>query len=286
MKIKITGDTTNDLPTELIKKYNITLKPIIVNLGEQEYRDGENIKLEEVFDFVDKTGQLPKTAALNPLEFEEFFKQQLESDGGYDAIIYFSLSSEISSLYQNALAASKQFNNVYVIDSRNLSTGVGLQVLYACMLRDKGEKPENIVKKVEARKQFVQASFVVERLDYLYKGGRCSALQLLGANLLKIRPSIIVKNGKMDVHKKYRGKMKDVVKDYVKDTLNEFNTYDKSICFITYSSATEDMVEAAKSTLKEFANFENVYITTAGATVTSHCGENTLGILYFNNVEK
>ena len=283
MKIAITCDSVCDLSQELIKQNNISILPISIILGDETYSDGVNINSQKIFDYVAKNKQLPKTSAINEFQYAEFFKEHLD---GVDALIHFTISSDMSSCFNNAKKAASTLKNVYVIDSRNLSTGVGLQVLYACMLRDKGEKPENIVKKVEARKQFVQASFVVERLDYLYKGGRCSALQLLGANLLKIRPSIIVKDGKMDVHKKYRGKMKDVVKDYIKDTLNEFNTYDKSICFITYSSATEDMVEAAKSTLKEFANFENVYITTAGATVTSHCGENTLGILYYNNVEK
>lgn len=283
MKIAITCDSVCDLSQELIKQNNISILPISIILGDETFSDGVNINSQKIFDYVAKNKQLPKTSAINEFQYAEFFKEHLD---GVDALIHFTISSDMSSCFNNAKKAASTLKNVYVIDSRNLSTGVGLQVLYACMLRDKGEKPENIVKKVEARKQFVQASFVVERLDYLYKGGRCSALQLLGANLLKIRPSIIVKDGKMDVHKKYRGKMKDVVKDYVKDTLNEFNTYDKSICFITYSSATEDMVEAAKSTLKEFANFENVYITTAGATVTSHCGENTLGILYYNNVEK
>ncbi len=282
MKIAITCDSVCDLSQELIKQNNISILPISIILGDETFSDGVNINSQKIFDYVAKNKQLPKTSAINEFQYAEFFKEHLD---GVDALIHFTISSDMSSCFNNAKKAASTLKNVYVIDSRNLSTGVGLQVLYACKLRDKGEKPENIVKKVEARKQFVQASFVVERLDYLYKGGRCSALQLLGANLLKIRPSIIVKDGKMDVHKKYRGKMKDVVKDYIKDTLNEFNTYDKSICFITYSSATEDMVEAAKSTLKEFANFENVYITTAGATVTSHCGENTLGILYFNNVE-
>ena len=282
MKIAITCDSVCDLSQELIKQNNISILPISIILGDETFSDGVNINSQKIFDYVAKNKQLPKTSAINEFQYAEFFKEHLD---GVDALIHFTISSDMSSCFNNAKKAASTLKNVYVIDSRNLSTGVGLQVLYACKLRDKGEKPENIVKKVEARKQFVQASFVVERLDYLYKGGRCSALQLLGANLLKIRPSIIVKDGKMDVHKKYRGKMKDVVKDYIKDTLNEFNTYDKSICFITYSSATEDMVEAAKSTLKEFANFENVYITTAGATVTSHCGENTLGILYYNNVE-
>lgn len=283
MKIAITCDSVCDLSQELIKQNNISILPISIILGDETFSDGVNINSQKIFDYVAKNKQLPKTSAINEFQYAEFFKEHLD---GVDALIHFTISSDMSSCFNNAKKAASTLKNVYVIDSRNLSTGVGLQVLYACKLRDKGENPENIVKKVEARKQFVQASFVVERLDYLYKGGRCSALQLLGANLLKIRPSIIVKDGKMDVHKKYRGKMKDVVKDYIKDTLNEFNTYDKSICFITYSSATEDMVEAAKSTLKEFANFENVYITTAGATVTSHCGENTLGILYYNNVEK
>lgn len=281
MKIKITGDTTNDLPSELIKKYNITLKPIIVNLGEQEYRDGENIKLEEVFDFVDKTGQLPKTAALNPLEFEEFFKQQLESDGGYDAIIYFSLSSEISSLYQNALVASKKFNNVYVIDSKTLSTAIGLQILYACELREQGLSAKEIVEKVEARKQYAQASFVLDTLKYLHKGGRCSGLAVFGANLLKIHPSIILKDGKMGVGKKFRGKYKDVVLEYVDSILETYPNFDKKRCFITYTTIEDDIVDAIKEKIKD--KFDEIIVSTASCTIGSHCGRNTIGILYYTD---
>lgn len=280
MKIAITSDSVCDLSQEQIIQNNIKIMPLIINLGDNSYSDGIDINSQMIFDYFAKTKQLPKTSAINEFQYDEFFEESLKS---YDGIVHFTISSKISSCYDSAIKSAKKHKNVFVIDSQNLSTGVGLLVLYACVLRDKGEKIENIVSKIEERKPFVQASFVVERLDYLYKGGRCSAIQLLGANLLKIRPSILVKNGKMDVHKKYRGKMKDVVVDYIKDTLKEFNNYDDSVCFITYSSATDEMLENAKKAVKELTTFKNVYITTAGATITSHCGENTLGILYFND---
>lgn len=280
MKIAITCDSVCDLSQEQIKENNITILPLEINLGDNSYLDGINITPQMIFDYVAKNKQLPKTSAVNEYQYTEFFENKLKE---CDGIVHFTISSLMSSCYNNAVNASKKFKNVCVINSKNLSTGVGLLVLYACKLRDSGEELANIVKKVEERTPYVQASFVVERLDYLYKGGRCSALQLLGANLLKIRPSILVIDGKMDVHKKYRGKMKDVIAEYVKDTLKEFNNYDDSVCFITYSSATDEMIESARKTLTENANFKTVYITTAGATITSHCGENTLGILFFND---
>lgn len=280
MKIAITSDSVCDLSKEQIKQNNIKILPLTINLGDDSFSDGVDITPAKIFEYVEKNKQLPKTSALNEFAYDEFFEEVLKE---YDGIVHFTISSEISSCYNNCVRSATKHNNVYVIDSKNLSTGVGLLVMYACSLRDNNEKIENIVKKVTERIPCVQASFVVERLDYLHKGGRCSTIQLLGANILKIRPSILVKNGKMDMHKKYRGKMKDVVSEYVKDTLNEFNNYDDSLCFITYSSATPEMLESARKALQENAHFKNIVETTAGATVTSHCGENTLGILYFSN---
>lgn len=283
MKIAISSDSVCDLSSDLLTKNNIKILSLPITLGDKEYSDSINLTPQEIFAFVQKNKVLPKTSAINEFQYNEFFSEQLKTS---DALIHFTISSDISSCYANAVNAAKNYKNVYIIDSRSLSTGVGLQVLYACALRDKGLKADEIVEKVEARKQHIQASFVVERLDYLYKGGRCSSLQLLGANLLKIRPSIILKDGKMQMHKKYRGKMPDVVKEYCLDTLKEFDSFDNNICFITYSSATPEMIESAKNVIKEKTNFKNIYETTAGCTITSHCGENTLGILYYNNKEE
>jgi DegV family protein with EDD domain len=171
---------------------------------------------------------------------------------------------------------------VEVIDSRNLSTGIALLAIYARKLTKKESDIKVIAEKVRERVPFVQASFVVERLDYLHKGGRCSSVALLGANILKIRPQIIVKDGKMGSYKKFRGPMPMVVSKYCTETLAEFNNPDKSVIFITYSSATPEMIKAAHDVI-DGLGFKNIYETTAGGIVSSHCGENTLGILYIND---
>lgn len=283
MKIAITCDSVCDLSNEQLLENNIKILPLTINLGDDSYQDGVDINPDKIFEYVAATKQLPKTSANNEFQYSEFFEEQLKES---DALIHFTIGSDISACYNNAVKASKNFENVKVIDSKNLSTGIGLLVLYACKLRDDGKSFEEIVQKVTARVPHVQASFVVERLDYLHKGGRCSAVALLGANILKIRPSIMVENGKMGVHKKYRGKMESVIAEYVKDTLTEFKNYDNTMCFLTYTSATPEMIAAAKKAISENAAFKAVYETTAGSTVTSHCGEHTLGILYFNDSEQ
>ena len=278
MKIKISAESTVDLTKELLAKYDISTLPFQIFLGDKNGLDGE-ITSDEIIAYVDKTGVLPKTGAINVITYEEYFEELLKEN---DAVIHFSLSSELSSSYNNAVNASKNFKNVYVIDSRTLSTGISLEAIYAKKLADKGVAPEVIVEKVKERIPYVQASFVIERLDYLYKGGRCSSLQLLGANLLKIRPEIEVKDGKMGNTGKFRGRMNDVVTKYCQSVLSTYNTPDKSVIFITHSRATQDMVDAAKEVVKEYG-FEKVYETYAGCTVSSHCGKNTLGILYIND---
>lgn len=247
-------------------------------LKDQCFKDGE-ICAEEIFAFVEKEKVLPKTNALNEFEYTEYF-ESLKKD--YDAVIHICLSGEMSSSCNNAKRAAQSVGNVYIVDSRNLSTGIGLLVIYARELADMGLEPLEIQKRVQERTSAVQASFIVEKLDYLYKGGRCNSLALLGANLLKIRPRIVVKDGKMSSDKKYRGSMGSVIAKYGRELFEEFNTPDLSRVFITYSSATEEMVAAAKEVVSELG-FKEVFETRAGATVTSHCGANTLGILYFND---
>ena len=282
MKIAITSDSVIDLSQELLEKYDIKTYPMEILLGDDLYRDGE-LTNEQIFEFVDKTGVLPKTSAINTQEFVDFFSEVLKE---YDAVIHFDISSGMSSTYNNAVLASQSFDGkVEVVDSKTLSTGMALLAIYARELTKTESDVHVIAEKVRERVPFVQASFIVDRLDFLYKGGRCSSLALLGANILKIKPQIIVKDGKMGSYKKYRGLLPMVIKKYAHDTLEEFNNPDKSIAFITYSSASREMVNSAYEVLKE-AGFENIYETQAGCTVTSHCGANTLGVLYFNDGTK
>lgn len=280
MKIAVSVESTNDLTKDLLNKYDIKVIPYQIVLDDKTIVDGE-MTTEELFDFVEKSGKLPKTNALNEFEYTEFF-ESLKKD--YDAVIHVALSSGLTSSTQNAINASKNVENVFVVDSKSLSTGIGLLAIYARELADKGENPQDIYEKVSNRVDKLQVSFVIERLDYLYKGGRCNSLQFFGANLLKLRPRIILKDGKMGADKKYRGTMGKVVAKYCEEVLDEFNTPDLDKVFITYTTATEEMVEAAKAAV-EARGFKNIYQTHAGCTIASHCGANTLGILYFNDGE-
>ena len=278
MKIAISAESTVDLPKDLLDKYDIKTVPFSILLGDKLALDGE-IKPQEIFDYVEKTGVLPKTSAVNEAQFEEHFSKLLKD---YDAVIHFSLSSEMSSAYQNAKNVSSKFDNVYVVDTRSLSTGIALQAIYARKLASEGLSVYEILKKLSPKILATQASFVLKKLNFLYKGGRCSSLAYFGANVLGLKPQIIVKDGKMKSHHKYRGQMTKVVENYCKDTLEEFNTPDKDIAFITYTVATDEMVEAAEKALKD-AGFKTIYKTHAGCTISSHCGEYCLGILYINN---
>ena len=278
MKIAITAESTLDLPKELLKKFDIQTLPFEVILGDKEYKDGQ-IGSKEIFEYVSKTKKLPKTSAINEEDYRQFFEDIKKK---YDGIVHISLSSQISSACGHAKAVASKMKNVYIVDSLSLSTGIALLAIYARKLANEGKAAQEIFEKTSARVPSVQASFVIERLDYLYKGGRCSALALFGANLMHIRPQIIVRDGKMGSYHKYRGNMDKVVTNYCKDTLEEFNTPDLSTAFVTYTTATEGMVNAAKEALEK-RGFKNIYETRAGGTISSHCGEHTLGILYIND---
>ena len=281
MKIAVSVESTNDLSKELLEKYDIKVIPYTITLGDMTFKDGEHTT-QEMFEYVDKYNTLPKTTALNEYEYTEFFKGMLES---YDAVVHICLSSGITSSCGNAERAAKNVENAYVVDSKSLSTGIGLLAIYARELAEEGLSAAEITEKVQARAEKLQVSFVIERLDYLYKGGRCSSIQLLGANLLKIRPRIVLKDGKMISDKKFRGSMGGVVAKYCAETLKDFDTPDLKRAFITYTTATTEMAEAARKAC-ETAGFKEILETRAGGTIASHCGANTLGILYFNDGEK
>lgn len=275
MKIAISAESTIDLPYEILNKYNIKTVPFTILLGEMVGHDGE-ITPSEIFEYVAKNRVLPKTSAVNQYQFEEFFaKLRQESD----AVIHFSLSSEMSCAYQNAVEASKKFENVYIIDSRSLSTGIALLAIKASKMVAQGKSVEEIISQMKSDTQKVQAGFVLYKLDYLRKGGRCSALTLFGANLLQIRPQILVKNGKMAPCKKYRGNFENCVAKYCADTLAEFPNGDRDVAFVTYTTASEEAINIAYSALRA-AGYKEIYKTNAGATISSHCGPNTLGILF------
>ena len=279
MKIAISAESTLDLSKELIKQYDVHVIPFTVLLGEEAYLDGE-ISSQDIFDYVDKTKVLPRTSAINEFQYREYFKGLLAE--GYDAIIHFSLSSEISSSCSQAIEAAKKFDNAYVIDSRSLSTGIALEVIYASKLAKKGVAAREIVEKVNARIPYVQASFVIQTLEYLHKGGRCSGLARFGAAILRIKPQIIVSEGKMAPAKRYFGRKTQVIAAYCRDTLEQFANPDLSVAFVTHTLATPEMVAVAIDALRE-RGFKTIYETTAGATITSHCGPQTLGILFIND---
>lgn len=281
MKIAISAESTIDLTKELLSKYDIKIVPFNIQLGEKAGFDGE-ITTDEIISYVNQTGTLPKTGAINEFRFNEHFEELLKDN---DAVIHFSLSSELSMACSNAIRAAKNYKNVFVVDTLSLSTGIALLAIYAKTLADSGESAEDIYEKCLKRVPYVQASFELKRLDYLYKGGRCSGLTLFGANLLKIRPQILVKEGKMIPGKKYRGNFTHVVKNYCQDVLDEFNNPDLTRAFVTYTTADDDIVETAVNYLKE-RGFKDILVTRAGGTITSHCGEDCLGVLYINDGDK
>ena len=278
MKIAISTESTLDIPKELQKEYDINIVPFTVILGDKSGYDGE-ITPEEIFEYVDQTGILPKTAAVNEFQYDKYFTSLLRN---HDAVVHISLSSDISSACENAKKVASIIKNVYIIDSKSLSSGIALLAIYARKLADKGLSPEEIVEKVEKRVPYVQASFVINSLNYLYKGGRCSGLAKFAAALFRIKPQIVVKEGKMLPQKKYHGKCEKCVAEYCEDTLEEFNNPDLSVAFVTHSHASDEMRQIAYEALKK-RGFKKIYDTVAQATITSHCGPKTLGILYIND---
>lgn len=277
MKIVISAESTIDLPKELLDKYNIKTTPFTINLGDELIEDHFGVS-KEIFEFVDKSKKLPKTSAVSPDQFKTHF-ENLKKD--YDAIVHVSLSSLISSAYNNACMIAKEMENVYVVDSKSLSTGIALLAIKGKDLIDEGRDAKEIFETLQALTPKVEASFVLERLNYLYKGGRCSALALLGANILKIKPQIILSDGRMIVGKKYMGNMTKVVDKYIDDLLDSNPNPILEHVFITHSSP---MPEAEKILTEKLENrgFKNIHNTLAGGTISSHCGPNCIGVLFLN----
>ena len=275
MKIGICADSTCDIPQDLIKKYDIRLMPITIALGEDIRHDGIDVLPQDVFEYVEKTGNLPKTSAMNSVEYSEFFGKLRQE---FDAVIHFALSFGISSTGNNARLASMEYENVYVVDTKSLTSGSGLLILSCVDKIAEGKDVEQIVKELDEEADKLQASFVIDTLKYLHKGGRCSSIALLGANLLKIKPRISVIDGKMQMTKKYRGKLNDVFMQYTDEILEEVKPNKKRVC-LTYSSPVEPARTKILEKLKEYG-FEEILETSACATICTHCGRDTMGIIY------
>lgn len=275
--IIISSDSTTDLSAELKERYNVKTIPLGITLGEKVYRDGIDINSDFIYEHHDKTGELPKTAATNVGECADYFSD-LTKNG--DAVIHFTISSSMSSTYNNACIAAQDFSNVYVIDSQNLSTGGGLLVIAAAEMAKSGMAASDIAEKVRELVPCVDASFVIDNLEYLYKGGRCSALAMLGANLLKLKPCIEVKNGAMGVGKKYRGVYGKVLTEYVNERLHDVDDIDNSRGFVTHAGCNPEIVKSVVEQVKATGIFKEVFLTRAGCTISSHCGANTLGVLF------
>lgn len=276
-KIIISSDSTCDLSAELKERYDVKIIPLGVTLGDKVYRDGIDINPDDIYAHYDKTGELPKTTAANVGECIDYFTD-LTKDG--DAVIHFTISSSMSSTYSNACLAAAEFENVYVIDSKNLSTGGGLLVVAAAEMAKSGMEAAAIAEEINKMAPCVDASFVIDNLEYLHKGGRCSAVAMLGANLLKLKPCIVVKDGAMGVDKKYRGLFGKVVTEYVNERLTNVDDIDTSRVFVTHAGCAPEIVDSVVEQVKATGIFKEVFLTRAGCTVSSHCGADTLGVLF------
>lgn len=280
MAIRITSDSTCDIG-KLAQERNIGIMTIEVNLDGKAYRDGVDITPEDIFKFVAEKKVLPKTSAPSIADYEDFFEEQLAYG---DEILHFNISSKSSASHNVAVTASEKFGGkVHVVDSMALSSGQGLLVMLAADLRDAGKSIDEIEEIIIGCRERVNTSFIPDSLDYLYKGGRVSKMTMYGANLLKIHPCIEMEKGQLVGTKKYRGKMQVCIKQYVDDLHAKYPSYDKKRCFITHSTADPELVELAKERVKELFDFEEVIETVAGSVVTSHCGRNTLGVLFIYN---
>ena len=277
MRVKIISDSTCDLSPELLERYDIAITPLCVIKGGKEFHDGVDITPADIFTHVDGGGELCSTAAVSQFEYTQMFTRYAKE---YDEVVQINIGSNFSCCYQNACLAAQEFDNVFVVDSGNLSTGQGLLVVAAAKLAQQGVSGIEIAERVRALVPKVEASFLIERLDYMRKGGRCSPVAALGANLLKLKPCIEVREGKMSVCKKYRGSFEKCIRQYVKERLDGREDIATELVFITHAAADTNVVAAAKEETAQYGSFEEVEETQAGCTVSCHCGPDTLGILF------
>ena len=278
-KIKLIADSTCDLSPELIDKYDIEIIPLQVNLDDKTYFDKVDIQPDELYAWSNKTGGVPKTSAASPEMVKNTFEKFADCD-----IIAFSIGSEMSSTYQimHTFAQEIEGANIEVIDSANLSTGISLQILFAARLIEQGEKFEDVVAKTRSICDKVRAGFIVEDVNWLHKGGRCSALAAFGATALKLRPTLAVVDGKIKVDKKVRGDIASATLKYAQGLEEGLKNAQVDVVFITHSGVSEEIIASVKAYVESLNVFKEIYITRAGCVVSSHCGAGTLGVLFIS----
>lgn len=278
--VKIISDSTCDLSRELLEKYDIAIVPLHVHLGDEQYLDGVNITPDELYAWSDANNSTPKTAAASIAEVMDIYKQYLETA---DEIVIFSVSAEMSSNYRVMKLAAQEIeceDCIYVVDSANLSTGIGLLVIEAAFMAKEGKNGSEILSAIEMMKPKIRASFVVDTLTYLHRGGRCSGVAALAGGVLQLHPKIVVENGRMDAKKKYRGKMNRVILSYVKDMEENLKAAKPDRVFITHSGCEAEEIDAVREYLESLQVFGEILETRAGGVISSHCGPGTLGVLF------
>jgi len=280
VKIRISADSTCDLSPAILEKYNIGITPLYIIFGDESRRDGIDCTREDIFAYVKETGKLCSTAAVTLGDYQDWFARELES---CDEIVHFTISSDMSACYQNACLAAEEFDGrVFVVDAQNLSTGIGHLAIDAAELAAQGKTGAEIKAILDEKKSKLNVSFVLETLNYLHKGGRCSGVAALGANILGLKPCIEVHQGKMGVGKKYRGKMDKVYEEYIRDRLVGHDDLDYKRIFVTDSGLAEGEADRLVALIRELTPFEEVLHTDAQSTICNHCGPGCMGILYYN----
>ena len=273
----ISADSTCDLPQELLERFDIRIIPLTVLLGEDSYFDDANFSPDKIYEYYKVSGTLPKTSAPSVQQFIDFFTPMTES--GCE-VVHLSISSELSATFSSSRIAASELEGVYTIDSRSLSTGIALLVLEAAKFRDEGMSAAEIAAHIEALIPNVETSFVIDTLEFLWKGGRCSGVAALGANMLKLRPAIGMKDGKLDVYKKYRGNMQNVYKQYARETLSDKEFYGEYIFITDSGDVSDEAKESVREIIEELAPGHQIFSCRAGSTISSHCGPGTMGVLF------
>ncbi len=278
MKVRITCDSTADLSPELVEKYDIGVMPLHVIVNGETRSDGVDITPDELYANVEATGNMSTTAAINVEEYKEFFEAQKQ---GYDGLVHINISSGFSTCFQNATLACEEMENVFAVNSLNLSTGTGHLALDGAIMAAQGMEAKDIAAKLNEMAPKLDVSFILDTLKYLHLGGRCSGVAALGANLLGLKPCIQVKDGGMVVGKKYRGKSEVCIRKYMEDKLRGRDDLDLRRIFITHSGIEPEIIEDSKKLVASIAPFEEILVTRAGCTVSNHCGPRTIGVLFY-----
>lgn len=278
-KVIISSDTTLDLTRELLEKYDIKTIPLTVLLGDKSFPDSPEFDNEAIFSRYREDGTLPKTSAPSLQQFTDFFRQY--TDEGYE-IVHLDISSELSSTCNNAKIAASEFDGVFVVDSRMLSNGVGLLAIEGAECRDKGMGAKEIAEHLESLTGKVDTSFVLDTLEFTWKGGRCSGLVAFGANLLGIKPALEMRDGKLEIYKKFRGPINKVYKMYITDRLNGRSVRPEHVFLCNSGEIPQDVIDSLAEHIRSLIEVKELHLTMSGCTITSHCGPKCLGVLFIN----